>query len=154
MYKIPVIKQVSQGDMMYSTVTIINNTASHSFSAFSFIQLFRMYFHCIGSLLRCVGLSCCGAQVQSLQAQQLQHAGFVALWHVGSYIPRPEIKPASPALEDGFFFFFLEDGFLTTEPPGKSPDLNFQKAIISYHFQEDDLSFCYDDCQRHLQEII
>ena len=143
--QLPVIKQVSHGDMMYSVVTIINNTALHSFSAFLFIYLLKMYFHCIGSLLWCVGLFCCGAQLQSVQAQQLQREGLVAPWHVGSYILRPEIKPASPA---------LEDGFLTTGPPGKSPDLNFQKAIISYHFREDNLSFCYDDCQRHLQEII
>ena len=35
----------------------------------------------------------------------------VPSWHMGSYFPERGIEPASPA---------LQDGFLTTGPPGKS----------------------------------
>ena len=39
----------------------------------------------------------------------------------GLLVPQPGIEPTSPAsmLQDRFFFFFLQDRFLTTGPPGK-----------------------------------
>ena len=45
-------------------------------------------------------------------AQQLWHRGLVASWHGG--LPRPGIKPVSPA---------VVGGFLSTVPPGKSCSL-------------------------------
>ena len=79
--------------------------------------------HCDARASHCSGFSCCGAQAlgeraQQLwlagsraQAQQLWRTGLVVPWHVG--LPRPGIKPVSPA---------LAGVFLTTAPPGKSPD--------------------------------
>ena len=111
---------------MYSTVTIINNTASHSFSAFSFIYLFRMYFRCIGSLLRCVGLSCCGAQVIESASSVVATRGLHCSVACGILYSSTRDQTCIPCIGRWIlFFFFLEDGFLTTEPPGKSPDLNF-----------------------------
>ena len=70
------------------------------------------------SVVAARGLSSCSTQAQQLwltgsraQAQQLWHTDLVAPQHVGD-LPRPGIEPLSPA---------LEDGFLTTVPPGKSP---------------------------------
>ena len=61
---------------------------------------FFFFWLCAGASLRCMGF---------------------LLWYVGlvahcmrDLVPKPQIKPMSPA---------LEGGFLTTGPPGKSPDL-------------------------------
>ena len=55
--------------------------------------------------------------------QGLENAGSVAVvcglscpWAYGSLVPQPGIQPMSPA---------LEDGFLTTGPPGKSHILSY-----------------------------
>ena len=130
--------------MMYSMVTTMNNTALHSFSAFLFIYLFKIYFRCIGSSLRYVSLSCCGAQVTERASSVFATQG-----------------PSCP-MAHGILYSSTRDQtcircvgrwILNHWTTRKSPDLNLQKAIISY-FQEDDWSFCYDDCQRHLQELI
>ena len=74
---------------------------------------------CEGSSLWYVGFSLVlGHRLQNTWAQQLPHVSSVVLASefscpttCGILVPWPEIKPASPV---------LEDGFLTTGPPGKS----------------------------------
>ena len=70
-----------------------------------------------GSVVSAHGLSSCGAQA-------LEHTGSVVVARklscptaCGILVSRPGIKPASPA---------LKGGFLTTGPPGKSPQYDFQ----------------------------
>ena len=41
-------------------------------------------------------------------------------------LPGPGIEPMSPA---------LAGGFLTTEPPGKPPDLSFKKTILAVRWR-------------------
>ena len=66
---------------------------------------------CVGSVVAACGLSSCGVCA-------LERAGSVVVVHglscpaaCGILVPQPGIEPTSPA---------LEDGFLTTGPPGRS----------------------------------
>ena len=52
----------------------------------------------------------------------LQHVGLIAPQHVGVLVPQPGIEPTS---------FALEDGFLTTGPPGKSRHVSF--LLVYFH---------------------
>ena len=77
---------------------------------------------CRGAQLsHCSGFSSCGAQVPGAQAAAVEAPGLqrvgsgvmvrgLQLLHVMWNLPRPGIKPVSPA---------LAGGFLTTRPPGK-----------------------------------
>ena len=76
------------------------------------IFVFCLYFKylfigCIRSLLRCRNLS-------------LVAYGLSCPIACGTVVPRPEIEPASPA---------LENGFLSTGPPGKAHRLVLQEAV-------------------------
>ena len=55
----------------------------------------------------CSSFSCCGAQALGCVGFSGSANGLSCLWN----LPRPGIKPVSPA---------LAGGFLTTRPPGKS----------------------------------
>ena len=81
------------------------------------------------------GFSCCGARalgtwvlvfwliVSRAQTQQSWRVGLVALRHV-YYLPRPWMKPGSPALAGRFF---------TTEPPEKPCESeNVSHSVVSY----------------------
>ena len=67
--------------------------------------------------LQCCGFSCCGPWAVGVWAQKLWLAGSVIVAHrlrcsaARGNLPRPGIKPVSPA---------LAGGFLTTAPPAKS----------------------------------
>ena len=64
-------------------------------------------------LLQCAGFSSCGTCTSELQSTGSAVAvqGLRCLGARGILVPQPGIEPSSPA---------LEDGFLTTGPPGKS----------------------------------
>ena len=96
-----------------------------------FIYLFT--YGCVVSLLLCVGFSLWWLLL--LQSTGSRHAGFSScgsralehrfsscaralLLHGMWDLPRPGLKPVSPA---------LAGGFLTTAPPGKSQELQFLK---------------------------
>ena len=66
-----------------------------------------MHLHCCMQAPQCGDFSYC-----RVWAQRLQFMGLAALQHVVS--PGPGIKPMSPA---------LASRLLTTEPPGKSPNI-------------------------------
>ena len=94
-----------------------------SLPTFSVWYPFIIYlFSCVGSYLHHGGffasvhrLSSCGILVQ-----QLGHTGLVTSRLVGSQFPNQGLNPRSPA---------LQDRFLTTGPPGKSP--TFSSFIFS-----------------------
>ena len=57
-------------------------------------------------------LSCCGMQVPEREGSVVTARGLCCPSACGILVPRPGIKPASPA---------LQEGFLTTGPPEKTP---------------------------------
>ena len=91
---------------------------------------FFFFFSCIGSALRCqgsllqhaaflqswhLGFSCCGAQALECRDSVVAAHRLDCPLACGILVPQPGIKPVSPA---------LEGGFLTTGPPGKSPQFD------------------------------
>ena len=62
-------------------------------------------------------LHCCGLSLVAVHGLLIAVASLVVVhrlivpWHVFHVLPRPEVEPVSPP---------LQDGFLTTGPPGKS----------------------------------
>ena len=69
-----------------------------------------------------------------LAVYYLWHMGSVASQDVGSFVPRPRIKPTSSS---------LEVGFLITGPPGKFPEIScFEKpASLCYPGSQSDKIF-------------
>ena len=125
-----------------------------AFSFFSFLKYLFIYlfliFGCVGSLLvrvgflqlwragttlrcdaqasHCGGFSCCGSRALGVQAleHRLSSCGARAQLFCGMWdLPRPGLKPVSPA---------LAGGFLTTVPPGKSCPAFLISDIIHEHF--------------------
>ena len=90
---------------------------------FWFVWFFNIYlfFGCVGSSLRHTGsfvavcglLSSCGLQAPERVGSVVVVRGLSCPMACGILVPRPGIKPVSPA---------LQEGFLTTGPPGKSQD--------------------------------
>ena len=65
------------------------------------------------------GLSSCGSRAleRRLSSCGARASFFCSMWD----LPRPGLEPVSPA---------LAGGFLTTEPPGKSPGTKLLKIIV------------------------
>ena len=82
--------------------------------------------------LRCVmQILCCGARTLVVM-----HQLRCSTWRISVHLLG--IESASPALHGGFFFFFLQSGFLIAGQPGKSPayfkGLKNQKYVLGPTF--------------------
>ena len=93
-----------------------------------FLNFFMYLFACIGSSLRHSGLRC----IIKLRALLLWYTDSLVLEcglscseACGILVPQPGDRTQSPA---------LHGGFLTTEPPGKSPWLSVWYVIVWYVF--------------------
>ena len=88
----------------------LGNTVTCPYPLFvsSFFLFFLIFFYVAVS-----GLSCRARDLSLRLAGSVFVAmALVAPWHVGISVPQPGMEPASPT---------SEGGFLTPEPPGKSP---------------------------------
>ena len=72
-----------------------------------------------GSVVAACGLSSCGARALEHVGSVVAACGLSCPATCRILVPRPRIEPTSPA---------LEGGFLTTGPPGKSP----QQALLNH----------------------
>ena len=108
--------------------------------AFLWLRRAGATLHCDARASHCSGFSCCGARALGAQAsvavaQGLSSCGSWALerrlsscgtraslLHGMWDLPGPGLEPMSPA---------LAGGFLTTEPPGKSPHVYFRLHFFS-----------------------
>ena len=104
---------------------------NRSWSLFFFFLILFIWLHRVLVVARGIFAAACrlsrgaGSRVRRLsscgtRAPQLWCAGLVAPRHVGILVPQPGIEPVSPA---------LEGGFLTTGPPGRSPNESFYKSL-------------------------
>ena len=106
-------------------LSLVSASGSYSLPCTDFSLWWLLLLQSMGS--RHAGFSSCGTQAQQLwfassraQTQQLWYTGPVALWH----LPRPGLKPVSPA---------LTDRFLTTVPPRKPPCFFLMMYQSIYH---------------------
>ena len=100
-------------------IPIVPRSVASFFLFFFFLKIFIYLF----IWLRRVLVAACGLLSSGVWALKHMHWGSVVVAcglscpaACGILVPRPGIEPASPA---------LEGGFLTTGPPGKSPELLF-----------------------------
>ena len=87
---------------------------------------------------RCGGFSCCGARTLGARASVVVACGLsscgaraqmlCSVWD----LPGPGLEPVSPA---------LAGGFLTTEPPGKTPGQIFYISVSIANFLKFEYSF-------------
>ena len=86
---------------------------------------------CSVQAYHCSGFSCCeaqalGAWASAIVARGLSSCGTQAQLLRGMWdVPRPGLKPVSPA---------LADGFLTTVPPGKSKNILLVLVYLDDYF--------------------
>ena len=73
----------------------------------------------MGSVVATRGLSSCGARALERVGSVVAVRGLSCPAACRILVPQPGIEPASPA---------LQDGFLTTGPPGKSLQMYFESS--------------------------